>query len=1581
MKKMNIGEGKTMKIKLLKHTMLCAAVMASLASCVKNRPELQAQNAFDYAQGVGSTTGLQKFSAAKLAEKTDVLRTGKKISNASITESENFAVEKGTKFFKDYGLVSYTTTSDLLPNDLPIAGRENFEYQIVYKFTPDRFRIYKVGNEEDFPHSETTFAERDLVPGKLAVPIYAYSITYFEKYKVRNADNRETNIIDKKVVKIEKPADFDRVEWYQIDRSRGEIFATPNKSEIFPIEYFQGEWFLYAIQSKARPDKVGETIVGGVMNPVTDATAFEPANRVRFELINNELVVYDLNIDEDIDKSKKENLVAAVRIPVEVVDYRVNPSGANAGGFSETVDDQKNWKDRRYIRIKWEAMNDNVLFQAAYGRPKLVDLRLANDFWSYTLRYDQMGVEFRWAFRKIIPEQLNAGFEPKRFFPDDLEFFGFFNAIRQNVSNFQNPRYDDISRESHVAKFNTNTKTKEITFHLSTQSPQNEALEGFVKEAIGYWDKAFKAAGVDVKINYNAERKDLGDHRYNLINIIDSEYPAGGLLGYGPSLNDPYSGQIISATSNIYIAPMRESLAYQIRNYILSQTGQVRTDRFKYTFLSDDSMMGTPGGPQVDTGVSTTQAKILSLPILSTDKKGKISWSDMGQALSQTSRGKDLAALRRPSLLNNEKVLKGLGLDMSSAGNAERVTQALMTSDRPLAQKMRAKTLYSCEMNQSFYAPRGSRGLVRAISTNPGCQKVRDLIAQVKNSEGSEITTDDDLSAVKECTHSLMYVQFMQTLVHEMGHNFGLRHNFRGTAETDPNKFWTYDPAKGEDNPVVKVYGKEIMDRIKFKDAAVSNSVMDYYSEDAGGTVLQALPGPYDIAALKFGYTGKVATKAAGAMTDVDTGNKSIRKALNLDAASAAEKQKLDIYSQCVDEKTTNVWGDGEGNVYVQYTVDPLCNRFDLGRTPTQIVRDMRNNYADSLAFGNYRYDRKSLADEYSIAFRRADRFIVPVLQIYNHWRIEAAKAINKQDPYLVNFEGDDDGVQYAMTLQQLAARDADFARTYSEYGAARVEAFKLLTEVIFLSNRYCVVTPTESGNTTKITAKGLGAKQSLIEFEQILGEIRDAKRSSELMSINNCYNPNVAKQLEAKGLKVVDEIGFSVNPLKYEISDRAVFRPYDEVGTSFEKLLTASFLAGRAPYISENQVQGFYPNMLDEPDLRYTYSKMLESRILEGTKVVSLSLQDTKDYKFEEEHGPYFKQGLKQNPVTAAWETLLTQTDTYLKQKASKRYLKEADVIKNLYGIFFNGLSTPGRANSRIYPYTSLVYNSASTMYGPNNDGVEIGNLIYRPAGAGSTFTRQLISEYQILSTLNMKYLDQLLSDDFIKKYVEEPLFKFIPVKNAADETKMTLGDVLNLYEQIANLEGTFASQSEQYRGVIGMTNDPQKREQLIALYQFTKLMSEQFYSQIFSDEKYLFGLAFAEQLKQKFDLDKQIAMMRDMLKAYREGKLGANFKSESLKFEVNEENIISYIKDLTKQVSLVNLELRSRVDLDMDEIYNSLGLERLSQEKVSLYAKAIRDVWVNRSQWISDPKEQEQVVEYKQLLLDLMESTNMAN
>ena len=74
-------------------------------------------------------------------------------------------------------------------------------------------------------------------------------------------------------------------------------------------------------------------------------------------------------------------------------------------------------------------------------------------------------------------------------------------------------------------------------------------LRDYIKQGVLAWNVAFEAAGfknaIEVKVQPDDADWDAGDIRYNVLRWTSSPDPVFG--GYGPSMTNPRTGEILSA--------------------------------------------------------------------------------------------------------------------------------------------------------------------------------------------------------------------------------------------------------------------------------------------------------------------------------------------------------------------------------------------------------------------------------------------------------------------------------------------------------------------------------------------------------------------------------------------------------------------------------------------------------------------------------------------------------------------------------------------------------------------------------------------------------------------------------------------------------------------------------------------------------------------------------------------------------------------------------------------------------------------------------------------------------------------------
>ena len=207
-----------------------------------------------------------------------------------------------------------------------------------------------------------------------------------------------------------------------------------------------------------------------------------------------------------------------------------------------------------------------------------------------------------------------------------------------------------------------------------------------------------------------------------------------------------------------------------------------------------------------------------------------------------------------------------------------------------------------------------------------GAHAARHCIATVGG--GTHWETKDEW--VNDALHSF----YGMVAIHEFGHTLGLAHNFMGSVD-QPNY-----PVRKDDKgqPMKDANGNPVY-------AMYANSVMEYTS-DAAWVFDQLGWGAYDKGALSWAYTNNAPKMpAANAPTTLSiTGQLDATTPWNdthgFQADGKTEIQLLFCHDQ-----------------HMQYT--PFCRTWDTGSTPSEIIANAIDNYEWQYHFTNFRVYRK----------------------------------------------------------------------------------------------------------------------------------------------------------------------------------------------------------------------------------------------------------------------------------------------------------------------------------------------------------------------------------------------------------------------------------------------------------------------------------------------------------------------------------------------------------------------------------------------------------------------------------------------
>lgn len=472
----------------------------------------------------------------------------------------------------------------------------------------------------------------------------------------------------------------------------------------------------------------------------------------------------------------------------------------------------------------------------------------------------------------------------------DEQTFGFFSTAR-SVLDVDNNNTD----KSVVQIMNRwNPNRKEIVYHLSDEfaKPENALLKDLTKKTVANLNASLGEAGVGFRINLqDPSGKVPGDIRNSMIVLVEDPV-AASVIGYGPQTEDPVTGEIVSARTVMFLGTIKKYVKYTydeiIREKKSAAAAAVKSAAANLK-LSDElvSKVSTLKKTGKVFGASNMVDEVLKKISSSTEEEKKLT---EGQ-------GKKSSDIALPA--KNVAKIKSTLKTYTSLKNPEFVGKDLKSQMR-----------YMQEAKNCAYVP-AMEGVAGGVSQKLMSQFPDDAKAWEQLSESEK----------QAAINIILPEIWVPTLIHELGHNLGLRHNF--AASEDKANFLS-------DEELVKIGADH---KIPF------SSVMDY------GNDLKTLPvlGKYDLAALKFGYLRQVEVESAEGTKLVD-----VKETLEKEkAALDAEGLKLKDYQYCTDEHVG---------------INAGCKRFDLGTSYTEIVQNMIQDYEDAYTTRNLRAGRASMS-------------------------------------------------------------------------------------------------------------------------------------------------------------------------------------------------------------------------------------------------------------------------------------------------------------------------------------------------------------------------------------------------------------------------------------------------------------------------------------------------------------------------------------------------------------------------------------------------------------------------------------------
>ena len=871
---------------------------------------------------------------------------------------------------------------NLLPLDEDFNGSTDKEYLILFRTLGNYLVLYKASkNIENIPYNERTAIpknkEGDYITsedGYYMVPFIGYKTDYCKSEIQKDVlTKRKTNT---RIINCENITKKDKPYYIRFDASHDKTpYNYMDKTNVFPAEYFAGRWFF----------SQGEVERGA--DSKSHHYEQERAYLVEFERGEHKIGMKDVS-GRLSDLNKRRDKLFKVQwkeYEMDCVSHSCGPQSddtKNLRTFGEREDTRNTFRKKPYVQVDFTEKEDQ----------DVSNIVITENYFSYVTSHVDKITKRRVTIKTSLLRENSInqeGFQEKRWFKDDQEHKFSILRVSPEITEKKPGELEeeDDLRSFRLIRFNTNEKDTIIKWHFSNYTVNNnqdgkmgtpddddgDFYRKLGKEAVELWNRAFQiiteeyclskgqqrnCKTIKVELVENEADKDLGDLRYNILNLIKSKviYHTGW-LGHAPSYAKADTGQIVGTTANVFIHNTSNIYANYIHSYI-------RYEIFR--------------------------------------KK------------------------------NNAICSKKQGAE---------------AEEKP---ELHAVTPYVREKIEER------------------CPEVIDFICEQKIKKPKPRDSLGDSKLIERCERKVSEEVILSTILHEMGHTFGLGHNFK--ASLDKNNYYHFS-----DKDHLEELNK-YFPGINVSELPKSSSIMDYVPLDAPPiTVI----GKYDLANLRYLYLDQVESKDyPGYKPEND--EETLRKSfLNLKIMRTPEEQlpldkgtlsQMKVYESCWDTVLNRTFKP-------DIEEDFLCIMEDYGSSPKEIV-EWHIEQANRMMFNSERYAYAKTKEKKNMSKKMIPNFNFPktdlqriagFYQKLDKLREAVIRSIGEADAMIAYLAAGEKTkkesiAQYKKFLEESFCDDKSFEagsckkKIYDLYYPVREPIFNFVRENAFLRTMKCEI-------------------------------------------------------------------------------------------------------------------------------------------------------------------------------------------------------------------------------------------------------------------------------------------------------------------------------------------------------------------------------------------------------------------------------------------------------------------------------------------------------------------------------------------
>lgn len=691
---------------------------------------------------------------------------------------------------------------------------------------------------------------------------------------------------------------------------------------------------------------------------------------VKMRFAKDGLEIYELEKDGRFTDNDLNN-TPVLKIPGAHIDYKCKQDDNDECIGGDVVDTDKEWQEKRFFKPTLDKLNvleinpldimtveaDSCLQKA---ETKLVGYTIKKGVLNIELEktyktskawrciaehyfrdsenmsgFSQAGFKVRFFYSVVnLKDLASKDYEPVAYPIPDHDEFGFFKDKISKLSD----DFDRSRKENNYLLNRWNPKKKVVTYHLSDtfNKPKNKLIKDATYKAFDGMNRSLKMANAGFQLELKEPSgKKSGDLRNSMIVLIDDPL-SNGLLGYAPTVTNPRTGEIIQGHVNMYSGVLTSIVRHTWEGMVDFTEKKLAEEKKSLTKSLEMAAPKEEKEEEDDEEKKKKLKKITNKKLLQKALAGgnATASSMLGDFVNLGAPVNKIEKLEKNAVKAQHAMKRQLREKFVWNRDHDRAVSRLSDFEQ-LAHKHERRLQRFAENNalseEAYKIAHTTKALL------PGVKDLKDVF----NEDGTLKRWSELSKEVrKQATALIVPYTYTATLVHEVGHGLGLRHNF--IASKDAANYWTEEEATA----------------LGLEHAPAYSSVMDYAFDPLNESIMF---GKYDIAAIRFGYAREVEVNRSAKEEETELP----------DGVKAKEFIKVEttLYDLSKDMDARN--GDSENPISeelrpYQFCTDSnaglsaSCNRFDEGSTLVEIVNHYIEKYETYYRYRNFRDGRNT---------------------------------------------------------------------------------------------------------------------------------------------------------------------------------------------------------------------------------------------------------------------------------------------------------------------------------------------------------------------------------------------------------------------------------------------------------------------------------------------------------------------------------------------------------------------------------------------------------------------------------------------